>query len=312
MDKIYDVIIVGGGPAGLSAAIYAGRSKLSTLLIERENEGGQIATSSSIENYPGGFAGEDGAAFSARMAEQCKGFGAEIVYADIKEYSLEGEVKKLKAYGKEFCGRSVIIATGNSPTRLGVPGEAELAGRGVSYCATCDGPFFKDIEIYVAGGGDSAVEEAIYLTRFAKKVTIIHRRDSLRAAQSIQNEAMANEKISFMWDTVIKELKGEGVLDTIVAENVKTGEVKELRAAGEAGITALFIFVGMKPETESLKGAIDLENGYIVTDEEMRTNIAGVFAAGDVRKKSLRQVITAAADGAIAAANADKWLSGNL
>ncbi|MDR0425444.1 MAG: thioredoxin-disulfide reductase [Clostridiales Family XIII bacterium] len=312
MDKIYDVIIVGGGPAGLSAAIYAGRSNLATLLIERAGEGGQIATSSSVENYPGGFVGEDGAVLAARMAEQCKGFGAEIVYAEIKEYSLEGEVKRLKAYGKEFCGRTVIIATGNSPTRLGVPGEAEFAGRGVSYCATCDGPFFKDIEIYVAGGGDSAVEEAIYLTRFAKKVTVIHRRDSLRASKSIQDEAMANEKISFMWDTVIKELKGKGLLDTIVAENVKTGEIKELHATGEDGMTALFVFVGMKPETEIFEGILDLENGYIVTDEEMRTNIAGVFAAGDVRKKSLRQVITAAADGAIAAANADRCLSGNV
>jgi thioredoxin reductase (NADPH) len=309
INKIYDVIIVGGGPAGLSAAIYAGRANLSVVVIEKEGEGGQIATASSVENYPGGLAGEDGAVLATRMAEQCRSFGAEIVYANVKEYELEGDIKTLRAYGKEFRGRAVIIATGSAPARLGVVGEEEFTGRGVSYCATCDGPFFKGVEIFVAGGGDSAVEEAMYLTRFAKKVTVIHRRDSLRAAKSIQDKAMANEKIEFMLDTVVKELKGSGLLGTIITENVKTGEVKELHATGETGMTGLFVFVGMKPSTDMFEGIIKLENGYILTDEDMRTNLSGVFAAGDVRKKSLRQVITAAADGAIAAASADKWLN---
>jgi len=208
--------------------------------------------------------------------------------------------------------KAVIIATGAVPRPIGCPGEKELTGRGVSYCATCDAAFFEDMEVFVVGGGDSAVEEAIYLTKFARKVTIIHRRDELRAAKSIQEKAFKNEKIDFMWDTVVTEFKGDGILESMVVKNVKTGEEREIFADEEDGTFGVFVFVGYSPATKLFEGIIEMENGYIKTDEDMRTNIPGVFAAGDNRVKSLRQVVTATADGAIAAVQAEKYINENF
>ena len=311
MSEIYDAVILGGGPAGLAAGLYAGRSRLKTLLIERVAEGGQIALSAEIENYPGQMLeGESGVSLSARMAEQCARFGVERRTDSIETVELEGEVKRLTGGGGEYLARCLILATGASPRPIGCENEKEFTGRGVSYCATCDGAFFRGLDVYVAGGGDSAVEEAIFLTRFARQVTVIHRRDTLRAARSIQEKAFAEPNIHFLWDSVVERVDGGDVLDAITVRNVKTGERTVLRAPEEDGMLGLFGFVGYLPNTELFQGQLPLEKGYIRTDEDMRTAIPGVFAAGDVRVKSLRQVITAAADGAIAAVQAERFLLG--
>lgn len=311
MSEIYDAVILGGGPAGLAAGLYAGRSRLKTLLIERGAEGGQIALSAEIENYPGQMLeGESGVSLSARMAEQCARFGVERRTDSIETVELEGEVKRLTGGGGEYLARCLILATGASPRTIGCENEKEFTGRGVSYCATCDGAFFRGLDVYVAGGGDSAVEEAIFLTRFARQVTVIHRRDTLRAARSIQEKAFAEPNIHFLWDSVVERVDGGDVLDAITVRNVKTGERTVLRAPEEDGMLGLFGFVGYLPNTELFQGQLPLEKGYIRTDEDMRTAIPGVFAAGDVRVKSLRQVITAAADGAIAAVQAERFLLG--
>ena len=311
MSEIYDAVILGGGPAGLAAGLYAGRSRLKTLLIERGAEGGQIALSAEIENYPGQrLEGESGVSLSARMAEQCARFGVERRTDSIETVELEGEVKRLTGSGGEYLARCLILATGASPRPIGCENEKEFTGRGVSYCATCDGAFFRGLDVYVAGGGDSAVEEAIFLTRFARQVTVIHRRDTLRAARSIQEKAFAEPNIHFLWDSVVERVDGGDVLDAITVRNVKTGERTVLRAPEEDGMLGLFGFVGYLPNTELFQGQLPLEKGYIRTDEDMRTAIPGVFAAGDVRVKSLRQVVTAAADGAIAAVQAERFLLG--
>ena len=311
MSEIYDAVILGGGPAGLAAGLYAGRSRLKTLLIERGAEGGQIALSAEIENYPGQMLeGESGVSLSARMAEQCARFGVERRTDSIETVELEGEVKRLTGSGGEYLARCLILATGASPRPIGCENEKEFTGRGVSYCATCDGAFFRGLDVYVAGGGDSAVEEAIFLTRFARQVTVIHRRDTLRAARSIQEKAFAEPNIHFLWDSVVERVDGGDVLDAITVRNVKTGVRTVLRAPEEDGMLGLFGFVGYLPNTELFQGQLPLEKGYIRTDEDMRTAIPGVFAAGDVRVKSLRQVVTAAADGAIAAVQAERFLLG--
>ena len=311
MSNIYDVIILGGGPAGLSAGLYAGRSRLSTLIIEKGQDGGQIAITDEIENYPGQMVdGESGPELIARMTAQSAKFGAERVSDTIKEVSLEGEVKVLKSEKEEYRGRNVIIATGAYPRPIGCKGEREYLGKGVSYCATCDANFFEDLEVYVVGGGDSAVEEAMYLTKFARKVTLIHRRDELRAAKSIQEKAFANPRLHFMWDSVVEELYGDDILQGMAVKNVKTGETTKIDADPEDGMFGIFGFIGMIPNTEVFKGIIAMdERGYIKADEDMHTNIPGVYAAGDVRVKSLRQVVTASADGAIAAVQVERSLS---
>lgn len=310
MGKIYDVIILGAGPGGLAAALYAGRSRLSTLVIEKAKDGGQIAITDEIENYPGQMVdGESGPSLIARMTAQVEKFGAERVTDVIKEVELEGPVKKLTGNQGTYEGKSVIIATGAFPRPIGCKGEAEYMGKGVSYCATCDASFFEDFEVFVVGGGDSAVEEAIYLTKFARKVTIIHRRDELRAAKSIQEKAFANPKIEFFWDSVVEELGGEGILSEMVVKNVKTGELRKVVADEEDGMFGVFGFIGYNPRSDLFEGIIDMDHGYILTDEDMHTNIPGVYAVGDVRKKSLRQVVTAAADGAIAAMQVEKYLN---
>ena len=310
MSKIYDVIILGAGPAGLTAGLYAGRSRLSTLIIEKGQDGGQIAITDEIENYPGQMVeGESGPSLIARMTEQAKKFGAERCSDTIKSVELTGEVKKLVGVKGEYLAKSVIIATGAFPKPIGCENEGKFTGKGISFCATCDASFFEDFEVFVVGGGDSAVEEAMYLTKFARKVTIIHRRNELRAAKSIQEKAFANPKIAFMWDSVVTAVDGDELLNSMTVKNVKTGELTKIEADEDDGIFGLFGFIGYNPNSSLFEGMLDMENGYIKTDDNMHTNIPGVFAAGDIRVKSLRQVVTAAADGAIAAMQAEHYIS---
>ncbi|MBE5994838.1 MAG: thioredoxin-disulfide reductase [Paenibacillaceae bacterium] len=306
--KVYDVVIVGGGPAGLSAGLYAGRARLNALLIEKDKDGGQIVITSEIENYPGCLPEESGSTLVERMTKQVEKFGIERTSDCIESVDFSGDIKVLKGKRNEYHAKTVIIATGAYPKPIGCPGERELIGKGVSYCATCDGNFFEDFEIYVVGGGDTAVEEALYLTKFGRKVTIIHRRDELRAAKSIQEKAFNNPKVDFMWDSVVKEIKGDGMVQSMSVENVKTGEVTDIVADEEDGTFGIFGFIGYLPQSKCFEGSLDMEYGYIRTNENMETNIPGVFAAGDIRIKSLRQVVTACADGAIAAVMAEKYI----
>lgn len=304
MSKIYDVIIIGGGPAGLSAGLYASRSKMSAIIVEKAKWGGQAGTTEELENYPGSIEMPTGPKLMERMKSQAEAFGTELVKDDVVGFDVTGKVKVVKlGSGKEISGKTIIVASGAQPVVLGVPGETELRGKGVSYCATCDADFFTELEVVVVGGGDAAVEESIYLTKFAEKVTIVHRRDEFRAAKSIVEKAMADEKINIIWDSVVDEIYGDGIVEGVKIRNVKTNEVTDFRTDG------VFMFVGTKPISDFAKGVVEMDaKGYIIADEEMRTSVEGIFAAGDVRVKSLRQVITAAADGAIAAVNAEKYI----
>ena len=311
---IYDLIIAGAGPAGLSAGIYAGRYMLKTLIIEKAQDGGQISQTAEIENYPGLRTDmeESGLTLTERMTEQVKRFGAERALDEIVSYELDGDIKRLTGLsGKVYEARAVILAMGAHYRSIGCKNEDRFRGMGISFCATCDANFFRGLEVYVVGGGDSALEEAMYLTKFARKVTVIHRRDELRAARSIQEKAFANDKLHFIWDSVVDEACGEDVLNAIVIKNVKTGELTRLEADKADGMMGLFGFLGMIPNTEKLEGTgLELENGYIKADESTRTNLGGVFAAGDIRTKELRQVVTACADGAVAAFQAERYLAG--
>ena len=307
--KKYDLVIIGAGPAGLAAGLYAGRARLNTLIIEIQKNGGQIVITSEIENYPGCLDEETGPSLIDRMVKQTEKFGVDHVFDTVTDVELEGEEKVIKCLNGEYNAKAVIIAAGAHPVPIGCPGERELSGKGVSYCATCDAAFFEDFEVYVVGGGDSAVEEAMYLTKFARKVTIIHRRDELRAAKSIQEKAFANPKMNFMWDSVVEEIKGDGLVESMIVKNVKTGELTEIKADEEDGTFGIFVFIGFKPNSDLFDGKVQMdERKYIITDDDMKTDIPGVFAAGDIRKKSLRQVVTAAADGAIAAVQAGKYI----
>ena len=310
MSNIYDVVVIGAGPAGLSAGLYAARAKMKVLVLEKNRTGGQIVTTEEVANYPGSIPEATGPSLIARMVEQCNEFGAEIVKDSVEDLDLTGDIKKIKTQsGKEIETKTIIIATGASPRKLGCPGEIELTGKGISYCATCDGDFFTDLEVYCIGGGDTALEEAMYLTKFAKKVNIVHRRDEFRAAKSIVEKAKKNEKINFIFNATVEEIKGEGIVESIVLKDTKTNELTEYFADEEDGTFGVFVFVGYIPQTELFKGKVELdERGYFVTDADMRTNVEGVFAAGDVRQKSLRQVVTATADGAIAAVQAEKYI----
>ncbi|MGI6756116.1 MAG: thioredoxin-disulfide reductase [Atopobiaceae bacterium] len=310
MAKVYDLIILGAGPAGLSAAIYAGRDRLDTLVIEKGQDGGQIAITDEIENYPGSeVEGESGPSLIKRMTEQVAKFGAERVSDTIKSVELDGDVKTLHGAKGDYQAKCVILATGAHPRPIGCKNEDKFVGRGISFCATCDANFFEDFEVYVVGGGNSAVEEAMYLTNFARKVTVIHRRDALRADELVQEKAFKTPKLEFMWNSVVEEVDGDDLLNKMVVKNTKTGELTTIEADPEDGLFGLFGFIGNLPNTDELKGAVELDDhGYIKTDEEMQTNVPGVFAAGDVRPKGLRQVVTAAADGAIAAKNAYKYI----
>ena len=307
---LYDVIVLGAGPAGLTAGLYAGRSRLKTLIIEKGQDGGQIAITNEIENYPGQeLEGESGPSLIARMTAQAAKFGAERVSDQIKSVDLSGDVKKLVGTKGVYEAKTVILATGAFPRPIGCKNEGKFVGKGISFCATCDAAFFEDFEVYVVGGGDAAVEEAMYLTKFVRKVTIIHRRNELRAAKSIQEKAFKNPKLHFMWDTVVDEVDGDELMNKMIVKNTKTGELTTIEADPDDGIFGLFGFIGLLPNTGLFEGQIDMENGYVLTDDNMHTNLPGVFAAGDLRKKSLRQVVTAAADGAIAAMQAEKYLA---
>ncbi|MDP3388043.1 MAG: thioredoxin-disulfide reductase [Eubacteriales bacterium] len=310
MSKLYDVIILGGGPAGLAAGLYAGRARLETLIIEKEKEGGMIIQTEEVDNYPGAIEGETGPSLIEKMIAQVDRFKAERLIDTIHEVDLTSTIKVLKGKKTEYKAKSVILTTGARPRLIGCPGEKEFIGKGVSYCATCDAAFFEGLEVFVVGGGDTAVEEAIFVSKFARVVHIVHRRDELRAAKSIQEKAFANKKIDFIWDSEVIEIKGQGLVSGISIRNIKTGEITSIEASEEDGIMGVFVFVGYDPITELFQGVLEMENNYIITDIDMRTNIPGVFAAGDVRKKSLRQVVTATADGAIAAVQAEKYVEG--
>ena len=300
---MYDTIIIGAGPAGMTAALYAARSNLKVALIEGGLPGGQMNNTSDIENYPG-YANISGPELAEKMFEPLENLGVEHLYGFVENIEDHGDVKKVITDDEEFETRTVIVATGSKHRLLGVPGEEELNSRGVSYCAVCDGAFFRDQDLLVVGGGDSAVEEAIFLTQFAKSVTIVHRRDELRAQKVLQDRAFANEKINFIWDSVVKEIKGENRVESVVIENVKTNQVTEHAFGG------VFIYVGLDPVSDFTKDLqIQDESGWIVTDDHMKTRVAGVFAVGDVRQKDLRQVTTAVGDGAIAGQEAYKYIT---
>jgi thioredoxin reductase (NADPH) len=301
--KIYEVIIVGGGPGGLAAGLYTSRARLSTLLIESALFGGQMTTTEMIENYPGFPQGITGDELSRLMEEQAKKFGMETVTDEVVKVSLEGDMKVIQTHESTYHCEALIIGTGTEYRKLGVPGEKEFAGKGVSYCATCDGAFFQDSQIVVVGGGDSALTEALFLTKFVKELTIIHRRDALRGTMIYQERVLANPKIKFLWNSIIQEIKGDSVVRSIVVKNVKSGETKEFETDGA------FLFVGLIPRTQFLKGVVQMDGGgYILTNEDCETSARGIFAVGDCRKKLLRQISTAVGDGATAAFAAEKYL----
>lgn len=303
MSKEYDVLIIGGGPAGLTAGLYAGRSMLTTRLFEKELIGGQASITDIIENYPGFPEGITGFELAEKMREQAQKFEVEIDLSEVTSVDLSGALKKVTTPDGEYVAKSIIITSGVRPSKLEVPGAAALTGRGISYCATCDGPFFRDKRVMVIGGGNSAVEEAIYLTKFASQVTIVHRRDELRAEKIVQERAFKNEKIDFLLDSVLSRVSGENSVASVAVKNVKTDEEMEVAVDG------IFVFVGNLPNTELFDGMLDLDgSGYIITDDTLMASVPGVFAAGDVRKNNLKQVVWAAAEGALAAVSAEKFI----
>ncbi|MBW2589855.1 MAG: thioredoxin-disulfide reductase [Deltaproteobacteria bacterium] len=300
----YDLVIIGGGPAGLTAGIYASRARLNVLLLEKVAPGGQVLVSDWIENYPGFPIGSSGYDLVTKMVEQAKRFGLNIETSEVLSLDLSEAVKKIELNGKTITALSIIIATGASPRKLGVPGEDMFIGKGVSFCATCDGPFFKEHVVAAVGGGDTAVQESIYLTKFAKKVYLIHRRDELRATKILQERAIANDKIEFVWDSVVTGIVGGLTnVEKINVKNVKTGEEKEIPVSG------CFVWVGTFPNTSFLKDTLKVdENGFIIADHKMETSVPGVFAVGDVRNTPLRQIVTAVGDAAIAAVSAEHYI----
>ncbi|NLM45679.1 MAG: thioredoxin-disulfide reductase [Firmicutes bacterium] len=305
-DTIYDLLIIGGGPAGLTAAVYASRSRMSVLVIESMLSGGQIATTEMLDNYPGFPDGIGGMDFGQLLEAHARKFGAEMVLATATGASLQGEIKTVETTEGTFRGRTVLLATGARSRPLGAPGEEELKGKGVSYCATCDGFFYTDRVVAVVGGGDSALEEGMYLTKFAKKVYIIHRRYQLRAIDYLQEKAKANPKIELLLDTVVESINGRDHVESVTLFHKGENKTWELPVDG------VFMYVGLVPNTEFLKNSVALdEKGYILTNENMETSVSGVYAAGDVRQKALRQVVTAVADGAVAAVMAGRYLDEN-
>lgn len=305
---MYDIIIIGSGPAGLTAGIYASRSKLKTLLITSQVSPSLITTTDIVENYPGFPGGISGFELIERFKEQAVSFGLEIVENDatsIEHIPQEGkDAWRVSVFDDTYEAYSLIIASGTQYAHLNVPGEQDYTGKGVSYCATCDGPFYREAHVAVVGGGNAAVQEALFLTRFAKKVTMIHRRDRLRAAKVLQDQAFANEKISFIWNSVVDEVIGDGTVKAIIVRDVNEPEKKQTM-----DVQGVFIFTGNVPNTGFISGIIDCdENGFIRVDEEMRTSAKGIFACGDCTKKLLRQVITACGDGATAAFAAEQYV----
>lgn len=302
--KLYDVLIIGGGGAGLTAALYTSRAKLSTLLLEKLTPGGQIALTDIVENYPGFPEGITGGEISQRMEDQAKRYGTEVLYEEVAGIEKQDKGFAVKAAGNQtFCSRTLILATGASYRNLGVPGEKELTGRGVSYCATCDGAFFKEKEIVVVGGGDSAMQEGIFLTRFATKLTVVHRRDKLRASPILQERAKQNPKIKFIWDTVVKQITGDKKVQGVRLENLKTKQSQDFKTDG------VFVFIGHDPNTGFLKGFVEMnEKGYIKTNEKLMTSVPGVFAAGEVRAGSVQQLVSCCGEGCEAALAAQAFL----
>ena len=307
--KVYDVMILGGGPAGLAAGLYAGRAGLSVLIIEKGVDGGQIVVTHGIENYPGqpDIDGMSGQQLVAPMTEQCRKFGCERASDTVEACELDGPVKKLIGGRGAYLARSVIICTGAMTRSIGCRNEAKYVGRGVSYCAVCDANFFRGLEVYTVGGNDVAAEEALYLSKFARKLTMLHKGTALALSPARKREIEENPKISVLCDTEVAELGGDGLLSEIVLRNVRTGELTVLRAGEEDGVFGLFGFTGKKT-TGMFEGILNMQGGYIVTNEKMETNIPGVYAAGDVRVTPLRQVVTACADGAVAAVQCGKYL----
>jgi len=305
-ESVYDVVIIGGGPAGLTAGLYTSRAKLKTLLLERMIMGGQVMTTTKVENYPGFPGGIDGPDLMMRFQEHCQEFGLEVKTGEAENLIDSGDFKTLTVDGKPVQARAVIITTGAEPSKLGIDGETAFVGRGVSYCATCDGAFFRNVEVAIIGGGDTAAEEALFLTRFASKVYLIHRRDELRATKILQDRIAANDKIEVLWETVVEKVNGDNTgMTSVRLKHLRSGESRDLPLAG------MFVAIGVTPKAHFLTEVLELDaDGYILTDAECRTSMPGVFAAGDVRKKILKQIATAVGDGAVAAIMAEKYLDG--
>ncbi len=299
----YEVVIIGGGPAGLTAGLYASRARLNSLLLEKGLVGGQIVNAELVENYPGFPEGASGVELGKLMHQQATKYGLKTVTAEATGIELQGEQKIVKTSEGDFIAKAVIIAGGSERYKLGVPGEEKFTGKGVSYCAICDAAFFRDQPVAIVGGGNAAITEAFHLTKFASRVTVIHRRNQLRASRILQEKAFSEPKIEFLWDTVVEEIEGKDVVERIRLRQVITGEKSALDVAG------IFISVGLKPNTDYLKGILPLDtSGHIITNDKMETEIHGIFAAGDVRYNSARQLVTAAGDGATAAIYAEKFL----
>jgi len=304
MNEKYDVVIIGGGPAGLTAGLYASRARLNSLLIEKRLVGGQIANAERVENYSGFPEGINGVELGQLMHQQATNYGLKTLLAEVIGLELQEGQKVIRTTEGDFIAKAVIVAAGSERQKLGVPGEEEFTGKGVSYCATCDAAFFREQPVAVVGGGDAAITEALHLARFASRVTVIHRRDQLRASRILQEKAFSQPKIEVRWDSVIEKIEGGDLVKRIGLRQVKTGEESALE------VTGIFIAVGLKPNTDYLKGILPLDvTGLIITDEKMETKIPGIFAAGDIRHNSARQAITAAGDGATAAIYAEKFVT---
>jgi thioredoxin reductase (NADPH) len=301
---IENVIIIGSGPAGLTAALYAARANLTPLVFTGNEIGGQVSITTEVENYPGFPEGLTGPELVDKFQKQSERFGARVEYAEVTEVDFDVHPFRVKSYDNEYAAKTIVIATGASPRRLDVPGEVEFTGRGVSYCATCDGFFFRDKEVVVVGGGDSALEEGVFLTKFASRVRVIHRRDQLRAGHTLQERAKRNEKIDFIWDTVVTEVDGNGAVESLQLENVKTGEVSTLETEG------VFIYIGHYPNSQLFKEKLEMdEHSYLITDRRTHTSVPGVFAAGEIADPVFRQVVTSAGEGCKAALEVEKYLA---
>lgn len=298
---MYDLIIIGGGPGGLTAGIYAQRAMLKTLLVEKLALGGQIAVSDVIENYPG-FPSISGPGLMEKFEEHAKGTGLEVKYAEVESVTTDGDEKVLSTSEGELRAKAVIVSTGATPSRINVPGELELTGKGVSYCATCDAPFYRGQEVVLIGGGDTAVKEAVYLSKIASKVTLVHRRDALRAEKILQEKALNTENIEILWSHILKEITGDKLVTGAVVEDLKTGEQKEIATEG------VFVFVGTNPSPISIDVEKD-NGGFIIANQNMETSVKGIYAIGDARNTPLKQVATAVGDGAIAAFKAEEYIS---
>ena len=308
IDKFYDVIVIGGGPAGLTAAIYLARAKYRVLVLEKEQFGGQITITNEVVNYPG-IEKTSGKALTKTMQRQAGSFGAECILAEAKGFEIDGEIKTVHTDHGDFRCFGILIATGAHPRTVGFMGEEEYKGRGVAYCATCDGEFFSDKEIFVVGGGFAAAEESVFLTKFAKHVTILIRKDDFSCAASVADKAKNHKKITVITNTIVEEVSGENGLDYIRYKNTKTGEITEYRAE-KNDFFGVFVFAGYSPDTELVKDIVELnEKGYIITNSEQKTNVDGIYAAGDVCIKNLRQIVTATGDGALAATELEKYVA---